>query len=105
LIAIAKNRIIDNIRAEKRHADRRADDDALELPVDDEVEAVSSKMVVAAALEQLPERARSVIEHHYFDDLTHQQIAERLSLPLGTVKSDIRRGLSAIRNTLEPANG
>jgi RNA polymerase sigma factor (sigma-70 family) len=105
LIAIAKNRIIDNVRSEKRHADRRADDDTLELPVDDEVDAMSSKMVVAAALGHLPERARSVIELHYFDDLTHQQIAERLTLPLGTVKSDIRRGLSTIRHTLESANG
>ena len=104
LIAIAKNRIIDNVRAEERHRSRRADDDH-EHPVDDAVDNVGDQMVVAAALAELPDRAREVIELHYFDDLTHQQIAERTSLPLGTVKSDLRRGLTTIRGILESAHG
>ena len=101
LMAIARNRIIDNVRSEKRHSDRRADEDAIDLSTDSEVDATSDKMLVADALLELPERAREVITLAYFHDLTHPQIAERTNIPLGTVKSDIRRGLARIRQHLE----
>ena len=101
LMAIARNRIIDNVRSEKRHSDRRADEDSVELSTEAEVDATSDKLLVAAALGELPDRAREVITLAYFHDLTHPQIAERTNIPLGTVKSDIRRGLARIRHHLE----
>jgi RNA polymerase sigma-70 factor (ECF subfamily) len=52
----------------------------------------------------LPDRARQVIEMAYFDDLTHTEIAERSGLPVGTVKSDIRRGLERLRDYLGTAD-
>lgn len=104
LMAITRNRIIDNVRSEKRHSDRRADEDSVELHSDAEVDATGDKMLVADALLALPERAREVITLAYFHDLTHPQIAERTNIPLGTVKSDIRRGLARIRHQLENQN-
>lgn len=104
LMAITRNRIIDNVRAEKRHSDRRADEDSVELRTDAEVDTTGDKMLVADALLALPERAREVITLAYFHDLTHPQIAERTNIPLGTVKSDIRRGLARIRQHLENQN-
>jgi RNA polymerase sigma-70 factor (ECF subfamily) len=101
IMAITRNRIIDNVRSEKRHSDRRADEDSVELFTDAEVDATSDKMLVADALLELSERARDVITLAYFHDLTHPQIAERTNIPLGTVKSDIRRGLARIRQHLE----
>ena len=105
LIAITKNRIIDNVRAEQRHSTRRSADDPAEVPVDSHVEQLGDRLLIAEALRRLSDRARQVITMHYFEDLTHRQIAEQLSLPLGTVKSDLRRGLSKIRHHLESAHG
>jgi RNA polymerase sigma-70 factor, ECF subfamily len=100
LMGITKNRLIDNIRAEQRHADRRSEAEPGELPVESDVERVGDRMLVADALDSLPARSRTVIELAYLSDLTHTQIAEQTSLPLGTVKSDIRRGLASIRRHL-----
>ena len=101
LMGIARNRIIDNVRSEKRHSDRRADEHTVELSTEAEVDAMSDKMLIADALRELPDRARTVITLAYLHDLTHPQIAERTNIPLGTVKSDIRRGLARIRRHLE----
>ena len=105
LIAITKSRIVDNVRSEQRHSQRRSGDDPAEVPVAAEVERIGDRLMIAEALRCLSDRARRVITLHYFDDLTHRQIAERMSLPLGTVKSDLRRGLAQIRHQLESAHG
>ena len=101
LMGIAKNRVIDNVRSERRHSDRRADDDGAELPVRADVDDLGDRMLVGEALRSLPERPRRVLTLAFFEDLTHPQIAERTGLPIGTVKSDIRRGLARIRSHLE----
>jgi RNA polymerase sigma factor (sigma-70 family) len=56
------------------------------------------------ALGTLPTRTREVIELAFLHDLTHNDIAERTGIPLGTIKSDIRRGLLRIREHMEPTN-
>lgn len=104
LVSITKNRIIDNLRAERRHTERRDTREPTELAAPDQVDAIAEKLLVADALRSLPDRARRVVTLHYFDDLTHRQIAERLSMPLGTVKSDIRRSLMQLRSQLESAH-
>jgi len=102
LTGIAKNRIIDSVRAEKRHSDRRAPESAADAGViQADTDSLGDKMLVADALRTLPERSRTVLALHYFEDLTHPEIADRTELPLGTVKSDIRRGLERIRQHLE----
>jgi RNA polymerase sigma-70 factor (ECF subfamily) len=105
LVGITKRRIIDHLRSERRHADRRADETAHEPATEPAVERITDRMLVADALRILPERARNVIELAYLHELTHHEIAERTGLPLGTVKSDIRRGLDRIRDHLESNDG
>jgi RNA polymerase sigma factor (sigma-70 family) len=101
LVGIAKRRIVDNLRAEGRHANRRADDsEPSSMPDHNELEQVADRMVVVHALKRLPDRPRQVIELAYVHDLTHQEIADRTGLPLGTIKSDIRRGLMTLRGML-----
>lgn len=104
LMGIAKNRMIDHIRSERRHEDRRASSDVSEVSDPADVENIGDRMLLADALRSLPDRSRSVIELAYFSDMTHDQIAHRTSLPLGTVKSDIRRGLGRIRHYLESSH-
>ncbi len=101
LIAIAKNRIVDNVRAEQRHAKRRSELDPGEFATESQIDVVGDRLLVTDALRWLPDRPRQVIAMHYFDGLTHHQIAEQLSVPVGTVKSDLRRGISRIRRQLE----
>lgn len=108
LVGITKRRIIDHLRSEGRHANRRADasaDDITPIPselhTESTVDRLADRMLVVDGLAQLPQRARQVIEMAYLQDLTHHEIAEQTGLPLGTVKSDIRRGLLRIRNHLE----
>ena len=103
LVGIAKRRIIDHLRSEGRHADRRAAAPLEHVDPDGEsdLSRTVDRMVVADALRTLPDRARDVIVLAYIDGLTHQEITERTGLPLGTVKSDIRRGLGRIRSCLE----
>lgn len=55
------------------------------------------------ALASLPENQRRALDLAIFSDLTHPQIAEKISQPIGTVKTWIRRGLIQLRETLNPS--
>jgi RNA polymerase sigma-70 factor (ECF subfamily) len=55
---------------------------------------------VRSILQGLPREQRETIEMAFFSELTHQQIAEQLNEPLGTVKARIRRGLLRLRDGL-----
>ncbi len=107
LVGITKRRIIDHLRSERRHADRRTAElsEAVDHDAETDVVRAAERIVLAEALRQLPERTREIIELAYLQDLTHHDIAERTGVPLGTVKSDIRRGLLRIRDHMEATNG
>jgi len=60
----------------------------------------ASRLWLEAALAQLPERQRQVIELAYFDDLSQGAIAAELGVPLGSVKSWTRRGLTQLATLL-----
>ncbi len=92
------------IRAEKRHSERRSGEEPAEIPTGAEIEQIAERLMIAEALRRLPERTRRVIEMHYFEGWTHSEIAQKASLPLGTVKSTIHRGLGKIRYQLESAD-
>ncbi len=64
-------------------------------------EAALTRMMVHAALARLPETERAVLELAYFDDRSQSQIADQLSLPLGTVKTRVRSGLRRLSDYLE----
>ncbi|MBC9715843.1 sigma-70 family RNA polymerase sigma factor [Streptomyces sp. TRM66268-LWL] len=60
------------------------------------------RIVIQSELARLSAVQRDVLRLAFYSDLTQVQIAERTGLPLGTVKSHVRRGLHVLRDNLEP---
>jgi RNA polymerase sigma-70 factor (ECF subfamily) len=96
LLAITRRRIADYHR---KRRDEVSLDHAPEVA--HEAPDITAQVSVADEIDELGEPAGQIIRLAFFDDLTHQQIAERLNLPLGTVKSHIRRSLLKMRARLE----
>lgn len=104
LVRIARNRALDRLRA---NAVRTRTTDAAPEPVEPtspEVRAAEGERqrAVTRALAGLPREQRDLIEQAYFLGLTQSELAERHRLPLGTVKTRIRTGMLALRQSLSP---
>jgi RNA polymerase sigma-70 factor, ECF subfamily len=79
---------------------RNAGDAGLDMMVDDREHASPDHARVRAALADLGPDQRRVLELAYFEGLSCTEIAVRVSIPVGTVKSRIAAGLDRLRNGL-----
>jgi RNA polymerase sigma-70 factor, ECF subfamily len=103
IYAIARNRRIDMIRRFNRPAPDPEDPLFQSDPEPDGMAAVSQserEERVRTSLAALPEDQRSALVLSFYDGLSHGEIAERLTLPLGTVKSRIRLAFRHLRGAL-----
>jgi len=103
IFAIARNKRIDRIRRETK-PELDPEEPSLQpsspQPADDDLLHGQRKTAVFAALAELPDDQRIVIEYSFLKGLSHGEIAEQLGLPLGTVKSRIRLAFGRLRNEL-----
>lgn len=99
LLGIARYKAIDRLRRLDRER-RVVPEDPASPP--DEAGLLADRLLVSEALSWLRPEQQQVLELAFYDDLTHQQIADKLGMPLGTVKSHARRGLQRLRRFLEP---
>ncbi|WP_245161032.1 sigma-70 family RNA polymerase sigma factor [Blastococcus sp. CT_GayMR16] len=106
LVGVCRHKISDTwARRDKQRREAEAAASQLQAgpsPVTAGVDtAVADRMLVLDELDLLGQPQRGIIELAFFEDLTHAQIAARTGIPLGTVKSHIRRTLERLRSRLE----
>jgi RNA polymerase sigma-70 factor (ECF subfamily) len=105
LARVTRNRALDVLRnrAPAAQAEIPADIPTEGAPIDDVVFAKIDSQRVRTALAALPDEQRSPIEMGFFGGITHEEIARRTGIPLGTVKTRIRSGLRRLRGELQSA--
>jgi RNA polymerase sigma-70 factor (ECF subfamily) len=105
---LARRRAIDHSRREGRRPNLEP------MPESDSLMVASSepdarvrceREDIKAALAGFPEETRTLFTLHFDQGLTHPEIVEKTGLPLGTVKTRLRRGLIELRNKLRQSNG
>jgi RNA polymerase sigma factor (sigma-70 family) len=110
LLQIAHYRIANELRRRRRHPRIQADPDGERLASlpepgpgqSEEVWNAYRHSALRRALEELPPPQRQALGLAFFDQLSHDEIAATLKLPLGTAKSRIRAGLRTLRLRLAP---
>jgi RNA polymerase sigma factor (sigma-70 family) len=110
VLQTAHYRIINELRSRGRRPQAEPDPDgvrlaALHAPDPEPPDAVWTSYrrdAVRAAMQRLPPPQRQALGLAFFGELTHEQVASVLELPLGTAKTRIRAGLQKMRLALAP---
>jgi RNA polymerase sigma-70 factor, ECF subfamily len=103
MFTIARNLRIDRFRRDQRaqlHHVYELVQPSETPPPDIPLEAVERESQVRAALDGLPEEQVRVVELSFFEGRAHSDIAEKLGIPLGTVKSRLRLAMARLRDFL-----
>lgn len=101
---ISRRRLIDRARAKGRQPATEMMHEGTVAPADprsDQVEVSDDAQRAARALATLSQDQQRVLRLSVHQGLSHEQIAQATGLPLGTVKTHIRRGLIRVREMLE----
>jgi RNA polymerase sigma-70 factor (ECF subfamily) len=111
-LGVVRNRSIDALRRQSGRAPKLDLDDDAALAAQPAGELTDAEVIrrdtatrVRGALRDLPEEQSEVIGLAYFGGFTHSEIAQILSMPLGTVKGRMRLGLEKIRLSLAEGMG
>ena len=103
IFRIARNRHIDIIRKQK-YPEVNADNHMVNMvapeKTDEPLEGAQTANLIKLAMATLKNNQQDVIKLSFFEELSHSEIAERLDLPLGTVKSRIRTAFQTLRREI-----
>ncbi|WP_297084037.1 RNA polymerase sigma factor [uncultured Demequina sp.] len=103
VVGIVRRRIADALESrvrEQRRLEAVKDAEPIKRsPVDD-----AESVLLAYEVEALGDPRNRIVALAYYDGATHEQISERLDMPLGTVKSHLRRGLIQLRDRWEASH-
>ena len=100
---LSRRRAIDFARKESRRPQLEPMPEAESLPyavIESSASLRCDSSDVRAALKELPEETQKIFSLHFDEGMTHPEIVEKTGLPLGTVKTRLRRGLINLRNRL-----
>lgn len=106
IVGITRNAVTDALSASARESRKVLAAAELQPGAEDaaasaSAEVLADRLLLDGELNRLGEPQGSIMRLALYDDLTHDQISRQLNLPLGTVKSHIRRSLSHLRHRLE----
>ena len=106
LIALARNRSIDRLRATRMNRNMTPIEGATEVAdsvatADDALESVQEHARLHGCLEGLASHERAALRGAFFDGNTYDDLAKRMRVPLGTMKSWIRRAMIKLKACLE----
>lgn len=109
ICSIVRYRALDRLELERKHLDRLVHDDELHaldkhasnLNIEDSVQQVQINDHIRSCLQELNERIADCIKLAYLFGYSREEIAERFSTPVNTVKSWLRRGSEKLRLCLE----
>jgi RNA polymerase sigma-70 factor (ECF subfamily) len=106
LIAIARNRAIDRLRATRQNRRMEPIEQAVgiadnAIPADRALESAQDYAKLHSCLDGLETRERNALRGAFFDGNTYEDLAARMKVPLGTMKSWIRRAMIKLKSCLE----
>lgn len=110
LLRLAHWKILNELRRRRRRPaeDKGDDEEPFESVADEEpgpeerAWQSEHERILKSALESLPPKQRQAVSMAFLDDMTHEQVASALDVPLGTAKTRIRSGLQILRMQLAP---
>jgi RNA polymerase sigma factor (sigma-70 family) len=105
ILTLVHRRAVDLVRREHRRRGEPLDEvpEAAGDSVADEVDIRERRATVQSALAQLPDDQREALELAYYGGYTQSELAERLGVPLGTIKSRMFAGLARLRELVPEA--
>ena len=101
LCRIATRLCIDHLRSRRTEKELTVNEELLDSPRPGPEEEVVVQEQLRLALSRIPAHLRAAVVLRHLEELSYQEMAEILQLPLGTVKTHLRRGRAALKQELE----